>query len=179
MARSNESVEIQAIGDQWALIQGQIDAGGLSVMQIASLKAKQLDLNKQAEELRALQGYSGGTDGSSYISLGGSSMADRIYNPPVDVVGVCPITVDDVANTRGLAFVNLSPQQQLACGGSGGYIYQEGLKRAYEKGKEEGMPEIDNSDPPEIYLPDLDWNKLGLYAGLSFIVIFTINKIFD
>jgi len=56
--------------------------------------------------------------------------------------GVCPISVEDIANTRGVAYLNLSPAQQALCGAE----YQEGLKIAFERGEEAGMPIIDLSD---------------------------------
>lgn len=93
----------------------------------------------------------------SIINVGGGG----ILAPVIDNL-VCPITVEDVAKTRGSAFLNLNQRQQKACGGFNGYIYQEGLKRAYEKGKSQGMSEIDLSDNMIVEDAKIAWNNLGV-----------------
>jgi hypothetical protein len=60
--------------------------------------------------------------------------------------GVCPISVGDVERTRGNIFFSLTSKQQTSCGGFNGQMYQEGLKRAFEKGRSQGLPELDISD---------------------------------
>lgn len=76
-------------------------------------------------------------------SLDMSTHEGGTYNP---TAMICPITVQDVRKTRGKAFLDLSPAQQYACGGSTGRIYQEGLRLAFEDGQAQGLPEIDMSD---------------------------------
>lgn len=111
-----------------------------------------------------------------------------------DSLYTCPITVEDVKNTRGIAFLNLSPSQQALCGGASGYIYQEGMRQAFVKGREEGLPEIDLSDSESYELFKIGvgnttrqvgsvltsgWFQpilwvLGIILGLNF-----INNLFD
>jgi hypothetical protein len=61
----------------------------------------------------------------------------------------CPITINDVANTRGKAFLDLSVAQQQSCGGFNGKIYQEGLKIVYKKSGGDKVA-LDLSIPLEI-----------------------------
>lgn len=110
------------------------------------------------------------------------------YNP---TAMICPITVDDVRKTRGKAFTELSPAQQYACGGSTGYVYQEGLRLAFEDGRAQGLPEINMSDNMAWEDFQIWWNnnvtvptsnpfvKVGLWVFGGLLGLTLISNLFD
>jgi len=105
---------------------------------------------------------------------------------------LCPITKDDVARTRGKAFMDLTPEQQKACGGASGEIYTGGLAIAWDvaggddAGKEWIDPEIkEQENRDRIYamgeflemigdmLIDLPWQLWAVFGGIVALTIAT------
>ncbi len=56
--------------NQWSIIQDQLKKGGLSSVEIESLKSQQNTYHNLAEQERKKLGYSGGVDGSQIFVLG-------------------------------------------------------------------------------------------------------------
>lgn len=79
-------------------------------------------------------------------------MIEYINDGGGNVGFTCPITEDDVARTRGMAFLSLSPYEQELCGGFNGSIYQNGLKKISDKNLDDIFNNPEN--PPSQDLSD-------------------------